>query len=495
MSIRFARLAAVSSKEQAEDDKHSLDTQLTRSLEAGMYRNWVDAVKPYVIPGESRTRWVDLKDAAAAMPDLRRMLEDARARRFDVLVIYDYNRFRDLLASISKTLRHYNVQIFSVNQPLEPIRPEEYNPYKSDTSIQMEGLNEMVSRLQINDLRRKYQEGMPLRASKNGLPVIVPFGYIQSRQAKTPPPQDPELCAHAVKMKDMFLSGQSTRQIAEYMETAGVKPRGKKWYPQTISQILKNPFYAGFVRWGMTKSELDPLSGRKRRNRKIDPDLVSIGPGKHVPLWDEQTYEAIMHEFRQRERSYKGRATQTLTGLLSCGVCHARMWVFYDQHVNPEKMVWRCSSRNEHVAMRNVEAIRLLTTEIINCVAHAINNPEMPAVNAAVDAKRATLIDLHDQMERVNDAYQSGAFSKDELMSRKSKLKDEIADLEKELGTYYDSAQDAQMRAVVLGQLKANLDAVGEFLAEPAQDVNYLLRKVLADIEITEKGELDLTWR
>ena len=118
MAIRFAILIAVSSKAQAEDDKVSLAVQEQRCRETGLARGWVEVSGPYSVPGESRQRWVNLRDAELAIPQLKIMLDDAQAHKFDVLVIYDYNRLRDLLDPVSKSLSHYNAQIFSVSQPV-----------------------------------------------------------------------------------------------------------------------------------------------------------------------------------------------------------------------------------------------------------------------------------------------------------------------------------------------------------------------------------------
>ena len=56
------------------------------------------------------------------------MLNSAQRGDFNLLITYDYNRLRDLLDPVAKTLASYGVQIYSVSQPVEPLDAEGFNP-------------------------------------------------------------------------------------------------------------------------------------------------------------------------------------------------------------------------------------------------------------------------------------------------------------------------------------------------------------------------------
>jgi DNA invertase Pin-like site-specific DNA recombinase len=120
-AIRAAIWAAVSTETQAAEDKVSLPAQqeLCRALVAS--RGWEETAGPYVVAGASRTRWVNLRDAEQAIPELRAMLNDAQAGRFNLLLLFDFNRLRDLLDPVARTLSAYGCQILSVPQPVESL--------------------------------------------------------------------------------------------------------------------------------------------------------------------------------------------------------------------------------------------------------------------------------------------------------------------------------------------------------------------------------------
>lgn len=494
MTIRYAILKAVSSEAQAGPDKISLEVQETRSREQAQRRGWAETAGPYTIPGESRTKYVNLSHAEAAMPELKRMLDDAHARAFDVLVLYDYDRLRDLLGMVSKTLSHYRVQMFAVNMPMEPVSPSEYNPYKNDLAVMMETFAMMKQKAQTNDLRRKYQEAMPNRAGVRGLPVKTPFGYKKPVNSKTPPELDHETARHLLLIKDRFLAGKSTIDCAEYMQSVFSPPRGKKWYPQTIKQILLNPFYAGKVRWGASRAELDPRTGQVKRNRKVDPKTIVWGEGRHEPLWDQETYERIVYEFKRRGKSYQGKLNLALSGLLTCGTCGLRMWVFYNNRSKGKPViVWRCSSRAEHVSIFNDQALRRLAAKIERDIEYMADLPETLISEAEQDAK-TELAELTSQRDRITNAYAVGIITIDELSRHKAPLDERIAELEIQVREYLRAERAAKDKRIMFEIIRANLRALPEFLSGNGPDVNFTLRKILADITLDENSEMQLTW-
>ena len=494
-AIRFAILCAVSSEAQAAEDKFSLAVQEQRSREAARQRGWNETAGPFRIPGESRTKYVNLSHAEAAMPDLKRMLDDAREHKFDVLAMYDYDRLRDLLGLVSKSLAHYHVQMFAVNLPVEPIAPSEYNPYKNDMAIMMETFAMMKQRAQTNDLRRKYAEAMPRRASQRGLPVKAPYGYHKPVSSKVPPELDSELVPYVLKMKDLFLAGKSTTDIADWMNTTGLKPQGRTWYPQTIKQILTNPFYAGIVRWGATRSELDPRTGRVRRNKNVDVSQISIGVGVHVPLWDKYTHEELLAEFTRRGKSYNGKSNQVLSGLLTCGICGQRLWAFYNNNTSgADNLVWRCSSRQAHVVIRNPEALRKVCEQIARDIDRVIHTPHMEMEESEASARENMEI-LKAQRDRLVHAYTIGLLSIDEFSAQKTGADVDIRTLSHKLETYTRAERAARDREIVLQTVHDNLGSLPEWISGPHADINYALRKIIADVLVEENNEITLTWK
>ena len=97
MNLRFARWAAVSTREQLRPGKFSIPNQLEKALEAATSRGWTETAGPFIVQGQSRETYIDLSEAEQVIPAVRQMLQAARLRQFDILVMSETDRLRSLL--------------------------------------------------------------------------------------------------------------------------------------------------------------------------------------------------------------------------------------------------------------------------------------------------------------------------------------------------------------------------------------------------------------
>jgi site-specific DNA recombinase len=507
--MRYAIFCAVSSASQAADDKISLEDQETRCRTTANARGWIETAGPFIVPGESRTIYINLRDAEAAIPQLRKMLDAAQRGRFDVLVIYNFNRLRELIDPITRTLGAYKVQIYSLTQNVEPQPPETYNPYKSDATWIMQLTSQLISKSQISDLRRKYEIGMPARVQKRGLPPIgIPFGYRkppgrETDRAATPEP-DPVTSPILLAFKDLLLQGRTLSQIVKFALGTGIKPpRGKTWYPQTIRAMLRNPFYAGYVRWGLSKNVTDPRTGQNYRQHTKNPAEIIKEPGKHTPLWDDATHAKIIAELESRGNNYGERHQNPLTRLLRCAACGQSLWMQHNgSRSEPGRSIWRCQTTtctqraNIHatqalhqVAEQLATIINALSgdaqTEVLSDAAQLTGNAQAPR---SPEPEYNQLAELNKRRARLTDIYLAGGINKPEYMQRAAEIDALITHAENTIAEIESTAASAQDRIKILLSLVGIVEQLPAWLAQDdAQTVNRLLRALIA--HITVQGE------
>ena len=299
--FRYAILSAVSTKKQAEGTSLENQIEICRRMNE---RGWVETDGPFIVRGQNRTQYLNLRDAEEEIPAIRELLENAKERTYDVLVVYDHDRLRDLLSLVYASLSDYGVQLFSVSAQNTPVPPDQYDPYENDSNELMIGISSIRSKAEIARMRRKYRTGMRDRILIHGLPVQIPFGYrrplTESHNRKAIPEQIPAICHHLIHIKDLYLTGRSTTQLIEYLQEHNVNPpKGKTWYPNTVRDILKNPFYAGKVQFEKSKVIKDRRNKHRSRDRHIAPEKIITAQGKHIPLWDEPTHLAILAKIKQ----------------------------------------------------------------------------------------------------------------------------------------------------------------------------------------------------
>lgn len=496
MILRYAIWAAVSTKVQAAGDKVSIPEQIKRCQQEGQTRRWNETAGPFIVSGNSRTKYVDLSIAERDMPALKEMLDAAQAREFDVLLVYDLNRFRDLLEPIFRTLGGYRVQLYSLSQPVEPTEPLTYKWHSSDTMRIVVMMSQLTSQTENSTIRRRYEMGMPARV-ESGLPATSPpFGYTKPEGRKSIPVQN-ELAHVVIQMKDEFLSGHSLRQVVELLESQHIPtPRGKQWYPQSVKAIITNPFYAGYVRWGVSQVEHDLREGRRIRNRKIPEDQITTVRGKHKPLWDDATYQAIQDELSRRARNYRGRKNNQFTGLLKCSVCGESLWLQGNGPRGDDRRIWRCSSTKAavgHVNVPHLEAVELIGVELVSAIQNHV--PEDRPVTEKAESG-IPLTDLQAQLSRLEDAYQVGAMPLDSLIERSNEVKKQIKKIQDKNRAAKYGQQRREQWLQAFGNAKERAVRIPNWLKEddPIQ-VNRTLHFLLDSIVVHPDEEIEIHFK
>lgn len=482
--MRFSIWAAVSTEAQAGEDKDSLDNQVRDCKRTGDAKGWQDTGLRYIVPGKSRTRWVNLRDAETEIPQLRTMLEDAKAGRFDVILLWDYNRLRDLLDPVAKSLSNYGVQLFSINQPIEPLTPQEFNPYATDSESMMRGMSQVISRWQVADLRRKYRYGVKARVDR-GLPSLkIPYGYMKPPGRE----QDPKVVsiphpAHSLVVQDIktqFLNGTSFNDISDYLTARYPTPSGiPAWSKQSIRKILGNPFYAGKVSFGRRLTVNDARSNSKKLVSNPTPYTQD---GAHVPLYSWDDYLAILSEF-ERRASLPTVARYPWSGMLFCGECGHRLRRKFDGKHG------RYSCQSCYKVQIHDEDIKTILPPAIQSALRKLN-PEDEAPASFHVSNDAAIQDLDKQRKRIQHAYESGIYSIQEAEAK-------IKDLEAKIKTLRDSeAQQARSNAerqafrFTLKEAQSLLDDLPEWmLNDDPKEVNRLLLRLIKQVNITPDGQ------
>ena len=501
MTIRFAIWTAVSTEQQAADDKFSLVDQENLCRERALARGWAEAQPPFIVRGQSRTRWVNLRDAEDAIPQLREMLDAAKNHLFDILVLYDYTRLRDLLDPVAKVLSDYHVQIYSITQPSEPVSPEQFETYGSEVEETMRFAHGFASRAEMNSLRKRYRDNMPVRVSVKGLHSVgpLPAGYRKPPGRELDhdavPVIDHNRASLIIEMKDRFLAGQSLPQICAWLNGSNIPSvRGKAWTVQSVRLLLVNPYYAGITRFRSLRRIRDRRSGKIRNVKNTDADTIITNSGKHSPLWDISTHHRILDEFKSRGHAYRGKAAAQLSRLLECS-CGARMWAFYDSGiVDANHRRWRCSTHSSgHASIReNILMPRI--AERFSAQLHHLDTLHMPTEVDNRELLKQTLIELQTRLKRWQDAYETG-LDYSEYSERTEPLKSRIKDVRAKLTTGDDTHQRFQAKLSSLTELAKVIHEIPDYFqfGNP-QEVNAQLRSVLNKITVSVDGDFELVF-
>lgn len=316
MTLRAAIYARYSSEQQHE---RSIADQLRLCREHAA-RLGATVVDVYADAALSGTH-------LASRPEALRLLEDARARRFDAVIAEALDRLsrdQEDVAAIFKRLAFAGVKILTLAEGAV-----------DELHI---GLKGTMNALFVKDLAAKTRRGQQGRAIKGLSAGGRSYGYDVVRALD----DKGELVrgrrrineAEASVVRRIFadyVAGKSPRAIAKALNMEGVPaPFGRQWNASTINGhrqrgngILYNRLYAGELIWNRVSMVKDPETGR--RLSRINPPaawtVVAVPELRMVPedLW--QQAQAMKREAVGTRAEQHMRPKHLFSGLLRCASC------------------------------------------------------------------------------------------------------------------------------------------------------------------------------
>lgn len=212
------------------------------------------------------------------------------------------------------------------------------------------GLKGTVSEIELHTLRERMILGARNKAERGEMIASVPVGYLLTEEGAVEKSPDAAIRNALDRVFQKFREVGSIFGTALALDAEGFRfphrtdPFGRRpvrWQGvsnQSVSMLMRNPFYAGAYVWGRvhtvaTVSEDGTVE--KHRTRRGDPAKWPILRQGHHPgyiTWDE--FEETRHRLRSNRRGFGhpgpvGRGSSILAGLVRCGFCDASMVLSY----------------------------------------------------------------------------------------------------------------------------------------------------------------------
>jgi len=286
----------VSTKEQAEEG-YSIPAQAEACRRFIADHGW-ELADEYIDRGES-ARTADRPQLQAM---LARLADDPS---IDYLVVHKLDRLARNLedhAAVRAALRKAGVQLHSVTESLED----------SASGKLVEGILASIAEFYSANLAQEIRKGMDQKAAEGGWPARAPFGYRNVRR------DGPGRRGESVLERDAqaplvgwaferYATGElSLDSLTEALADKGLRNRlGNPPGKSAVHRMLRNPVYAGVVRW-----------------RGIDREVT------HPPLIARELYDRVQSVLDAHssggERSWKH--DHYLKGTLVCAECGSRLY-------------------------------------------------------------------------------------------------------------------------------------------------------------------------
>jgi len=516
--IQAAIYARVSSEQQAT--AHTIESQLAALTECTrgdgisvpMERQFVDdgySGATLVRPALDR-----LRDLAATGVVNRIYVHSpdrlARNYAYQVLLIDEWHRA--------------GVEVVFLNRPLSQT-PED------DLLLQVQGIVAEYERAKIMERSRRGKKHAAQRGSLNVM-SCAPFGYryvsVHDRggQAQFEPiPEQTRVVKQVFKWiaRDRCSLGEVCRRLQQ----AGERTRTGKfiWSRQAVWHILQNPAYYGKAAFGKTRMmprgkgvRPRPPRGRPSQPRKAHvPEATDQKDWLFIPvppLVEPSLFRAAqrqLNENRTRARIGTRRPGYLLQGLLACAECR---YAYYGKTTRQrgagghlkDFIYYRCSGTDGYrfggERICNNPQIRgeYIEASVWAEVCGVLKNPQrlereheqrLAAARSPenLEGLKSQLGKLQRGVGRLIDSYSEGAIDKEQFMSRLSRTKARIADLETRIRTEAESNDYGQELRALLNHFQRLAGHLGPNVeGADWHRRREIVRRLVEKIEIGREG-------
>ena len=301
--LHVALYVRVSSDKQAKKEDGSLDTQLdllTGFIEGkrSTGQDWLITEK--VVEGEKEGVRHGKSAKNTRRPGLQKVLEMARARLIDVIVITKIDRIsrsvRDFLNLIEE-MEQYEVKVVSLRESIDLTTPA--GRLQTTMLIALAQHEREVTSARVKEkVGWRVEKGFPIGRPPGGFRMKDKMYVI-----------DEPFAAHVRAADEIYLARESADVVVKEFRERGYRTRGGSFYTKPmICRMLRHPVYAG-------KQEYDG----------------TLYDGRWEAIRSQETHERIQRLMdRNGRRNHGGRSrprdyVYLVQGLLRCGECGHKM--------------------------------------------------------------------------------------------------------------------------------------------------------------------------
>lgn len=350
-----------------------------------------------------------------------------KPRPFDVILVHKFDRFsrsrEDSILYKSLLKRECGIRVVSITEHLEDDK----------FSIILEAILEAMAEYYSLNLSDEVLKGMTEKAIRGGYQAAPPLGYEIKHAREIPQIKENEAQIVRTIFECFINFHQSPYEIAKELNRKGfVTKRNNPFEKRTIEYILRNPFYAGYIRFQI----------------KRDASTCILTKGLHESIITEEEYQAVKAYFANRIRKPKDHSIgckHWLSGIVKCSNCGNSLLVFKRKLEKQNKTYYnlqccgyqkgRCLQSHQ---LSEKKLLSTLTSSFMKAYPQNSNIYQLPVhtMHTSADVIKTNKEELHKltmRLQRAKEAYLNGIDSLEEYILNKMTLTKEIERIEQNL--------------------------------------------------------------
>ncbi len=294
----------------------------------------------------------DFSGSDRERPEFRRLIEDARSKKFDIVLCKTQSRFARDVEIVEKYINGlfpiWGIQFIGVVDNTDSANTR---------TLKQRQISALVDGWYLSDLSENVRATLSSKR-KEGLWVgaFAPYGYIKDPENKNKLIVDEEAAEVVRYVFSLYLSGLGITSIAKRLNDEHIpNPASYKqahgqpfqnahkecsdlWHTYSISRMLSNEVYIGNVVQGMSEN-VSYKSTKKRLKKREEWDIVE---GVHEPIISRDIWERVQSLRAEKPKSLnRYDSVNVFAGKIRCAECGGSMRIFY----NRRSRYYRCSTK------------------------------------------------------------------------------------------------------------------------------------------------------
>lgn len=448
------------------DDSESIRNQKAMLLRHAMEHGW----EVYDIYSDDNYAGADRK-----RPEYNRLLRDAEAHKFDIVLCKSQSRFTRELEHVEKyingLLPYWGISFKSVAD-------------NADTDIKgnkkARQINGLVNEWYIEDMSENIKCSLTIKR-QNGFHIgaFALYGYMKDPKQKGHLIIDEEAAEVVREVFTLFSQGMGKTAIAKRLNDRGIpnpteykrlkglryKQSNSKnstlWKYSAISNMLINEIYIG----NMVQGKYGSISYKTKENKPRPKDQWYRVEGTHEPIIDRELWNNVQSMIKRRAKPFITGELGIFAGKVHCACCGYKM----RSSKSRGKHYLQCATK--YVAKNACEGAFISVKKLESIVIDELNRMTREFLDKA---------ELEQKLEFEND-----------LKNRVKKLKDEIKKYSKLLESsahviadcYRDKSNgeiDIEEYNIIVRQIKIDKIKYAKIIAEDEKLITELKKRIFA---------------
>lgn len=428
-------------KSRKDDDAGFADTL---SRHEKMLMDYADRMG-LVVHEQDIYREIVSGESIEARPQMQRLLKAVEMRTYTAVLCIELERLSRGngadQARILKAFQFSNTKIITLNKTYDLASDDEFDEEFFEFGL-------FMSRREYKTIKRRLLRGR-MQSQQEGYFIgsTLPFGYgkIKNPEGKghilVPNEQTPIL----QMIFRRYAAGDLLADIVQDLNATGVQTASSlnaKWSTNRVRDMLRNRVYIGEINVKKYAKNRRMEDGRIIETKRRNPDMQTV-PGKHEPIIDMETWDKVQARFARFEpRTNVDRSLKNpLASIMRCAECGKMMArrTYTHKGVSIPIIVCqsnRCITRQSNLEMVESMVIAELKKELERqqtILASYGTEKQDNADEQTLSFLQAEISKKDKMMERVDELYELGDYSRTKYLERSQKLQAQKAELMKQL--------------------------------------------------------------